>query len=130
MGEFTPTGAFYTNLTSQEATENCPEPALSVFSSASLDETKFETEDPSRWQAEWKWDGIRAQVIKRADQVFIWSRGEDLVTHQFPEVEAKLPMSYPMAWCWMAKFSAGKTACRCRSTTCKSGWGARKSAKR
>ena len=33
-----------------------------------------------------KWDGIRAQVIKRADEVFIWSRGEDLVTEQFPEV--------------------------------------------
>jgi DNA ligase-1 len=38
------------------------------------------------WQVEWKWDGIRAQVIRRGGQVFIWSRGEELVTSRFPEV--------------------------------------------
>ena len=43
--------------------------------------------DADEWIAEWKWDGIRAQVIKRSGQVFIWSRGEELVTHQFPEIE-------------------------------------------
>ena len=42
--------------------------------------------DADDWVAEWKWDGIRAQVIKRAGEVFIWSRGEELVTDQFPEV--------------------------------------------
>ncbi len=40
----------------------------------------------SDWQAEWKWDGIRAQIIKRAGEVFIWSRGEDLMTERFPEI--------------------------------------------
>ena len=40
----------------------------------------------SEWQAEWKWDGIRAQVIKRKGEVFIWSRGEDLITDRFPEI--------------------------------------------
>lgn len=38
------------------------------------------------WQAEWKWDGIRAQLIKRDGQLFIWSRGEDLSTDKFPEL--------------------------------------------
>jgi DNA ligase-1 len=38
------------------------------------------------WQAEWKWDGIRAQVIRRAGQVFVWSRGEELISERFPEV--------------------------------------------
>jgi DNA ligase-1 len=38
------------------------------------------------WQAEWKWDGIRVQVIKRENQVFLWSRGEDLITERFPEI--------------------------------------------
>lgn len=38
------------------------------------------------WQAEWKWDGIRAQLIRRAGQVFLWSRGEELVTERFPEL--------------------------------------------
>lgn len=42
------------------------------------------------WQAEYKWDGIRGQFIKRNDQVFIWSRGEELVTDQFPEVKNTL----------------------------------------
>jgi DNA ligase-1 len=38
------------------------------------------------WQVEWKWDGIRGQLIKRNDQVFIWSRGEELVTEKYPEL--------------------------------------------
>ena len=38
------------------------------------------------WQAEWKWDGIRAQVIRREGRVFIWSRGEELITDKFPEL--------------------------------------------
>jgi DNA ligase-1 len=39
-----------------------------------------------RWQVEWKWDGIRGQVIKRSQQVFIWSRGEELVSDKYPEL--------------------------------------------
>jgi len=42
----------------------------------------------SDWLAEWKYDGIRAQVVKRDGQVWIWSRGEELVTERFPEVAA------------------------------------------
>lgn len=38
------------------------------------------------WQVEWKYDGIRAQVVCRAQQVWIWSRGEELITDRFPEV--------------------------------------------
>ncbi|MCW1247643.1 ATP-dependent DNA ligase [Pseudomonas sp. SAICEU22] len=40
----------------------------------------------SDWQVEWKWDGIRAQVIKRDGHLWVWSRGEDLVTERFPEL--------------------------------------------
>ncbi|MEO6271489.1 MAG: ATP-dependent DNA ligase, partial [Lautropia sp.] len=43
---------------------------------------------PSEWLIEWKWDGIRAQLVKRAGQVALWSRGEELVTDRFPEVSA------------------------------------------
>jgi DNA ligase-1 len=42
--------------------------------------------DAADWQAEWKWDGIRAQMIKRGGEIFIWSRGEDLATEKFPEL--------------------------------------------
>lgn len=42
--------------------------------------------DVSRWQIEYKWDGIRGQIIYRNGEVFIWSRGEELITGQFPEL--------------------------------------------
>jgi len=42
--------------------------------------------DPAAWLAEWKWDGIRGQVIVRGGQCFIWSRGEELMTDRFPEL--------------------------------------------
>jgi DNA ligase-1 len=41
---------------------------------------------PSDWLAEWKWDGIRAQVIRRAGALHVWTRGEELVTGRFPEL--------------------------------------------
>lgn len=41
---------------------------------------------PDEWLVEYKWDGIRGQIIRRNDEVFIWSRGEELVTEQFPEI--------------------------------------------
>ena len=42
------------------------------------------------WQIEYKWDGIRGQFIKRGGELFIWSRGEELVTDQFPEIRDAL----------------------------------------
>jgi DNA ligase 1 len=44
--------------------------------------------EPHEWQAEWKWDGIRGQIIKRNDELFVWSRGEELITEKFPEYHA------------------------------------------
>ena len=41
---------------------------------------------PADWLIEWKWDGIRAQLVKRAGTVWLWSRGEELVTDRFPEL--------------------------------------------
>jgi DNA ligase-1 len=46
------------------------------------------------WFAEWKWDGIRAQLVKRGGRVWLWSRGEDLITERFPEL-ASLGASLP-----------------------------------
>ena len=42
---------------------------------------------PTEWQAEWKWDGIRGQIIKRNGELFAWSRGEELITEKFPEYQ-------------------------------------------
>ena len=42
---------------------------------------------PEDWRAEWKWDGIRAQLIRRGGKTYIWSRGEELMAGRFPEIE-------------------------------------------
>lgn len=44
--------------------------------------------EPGQWLVEWKYDGIRAQLVKRAGRAWLWSRGEELVTERYPEVEA------------------------------------------
>jgi DNA ligase 1 len=49
---------------------------------------------PEEWQVEWKWDGIRAQLVKRDGQLWLWSRGEELVTERFPELQV-LAQSLP-----------------------------------
>ena len=43
---------------------------------------------PDEWIVEWKWDGIRAQLVARHGEVWLWSRGEELVTERFPEIAA------------------------------------------
>ena len=40
------------------------------------------------WQAEWKWDGMRAQLVRRGAELAVWSRGEELVNDAFPEIAA------------------------------------------
>jgi DNA ligase-1 len=42
--------------------------------------------NPADWLAERKWDGIRAQLIRRGGTHYLWSRGEDLMTDRFPEL--------------------------------------------
>jgi DNA ligase-1 len=42
--------------------------------------------DMGDWQVEWKYDGIRAQLVRRGGQNYLWSRGEDLITDRFPEL--------------------------------------------
>jgi len=49
---------------------------------------------PENWFVEWKWDGIRAQLVKRDGQIWVWSRGEELVSERFPEL-CKLASELP-----------------------------------
>ncbi|SEW31265.1 ATP-dependent DNA ligase [Chitinophaga arvensicola] len=59
-----------------------PYPFYLAYALEGLPETLGSEKD---WQAEWKWDGIRGQIIKREGQLFVWSRGEELITDKFPE---------------------------------------------
>lgn len=58
------------------------------FFLASPLETEIEAlGDPAHWLAEWKWDGIRAQLMWRDGQAGLWSRGEERLDGRFPEIE-------------------------------------------
>ncbi|MFN4122798.1 MAG: ATP-dependent DNA ligase [Flavobacteriales bacterium] len=59
-----------------------------------IDEKEMAQWNPAEWQAEWKWDGIRSQLIIRNGDLFIWSRGEELITERFPELHV-LPKMFP-----------------------------------
>jgi DNA ligase 1 len=90
MGEWSPSSEFFAHLINPELeADETPVARPYPFHLAhQIDFDLADLGDISDWQAEWKWDGIRAQVIKRAGQVFIWSRGEDLMTERFPEIAA------------------------------------------
>jgi len=88
MGDWEPTEEFFAHLIDpQMDTDETPIARPYPFHLAhQIDTQPHELGDISDWQAEWKWDGIRAQVIKRKGEVFIWSRGEELITDRFPEI--------------------------------------------
>lgn len=58
------------------------------FLAAPLDTPPEELGDVADWQAEWKWDGARAQLVRRAGVTALWTRGEELVNESFPEIVA------------------------------------------
>jgi DNA ligase-1 len=88
MGEWDPfTIAFYDLVSAQDNTAVLSRPF--PFCLAHSLETEVKTSTfASDWIAEWKWDGIRAQIIRREGKLFIWSRGEELITAQYPEFDA------------------------------------------
>jgi DNA ligase-1 len=88
MGTWSPNADFYLNLIEASASDADLSRPYPFHLAHQID---FPLEDLgaiSDWQAEWKWDGIRAQMIRRAGESFLWSRGEDLVTERFPEITA------------------------------------------
>ena len=88
MGEWTPTAAWYVGVLSEARQDDDDSRPYPFYLAAPLDEPVESLGDPSDWQIEWKWDGIRAQLIKRRGAVHLWSRGEELITQRFPEVAA------------------------------------------
>lgn len=86
MGEWQPSAPFWENLASRDAGKTSAAAPYPFFLASPLEGEPASLGPPAKWQIEWKWDGIRAQLIRRSDQCFIWSRGEDLVTERFPEI--------------------------------------------
>ncbi len=88
MGAWEPTPGFWQSLSQPaQAAEGGSRP-YPFFLAAPLEGPPASLGDVSQWQAEWKWDGIRAQLIRRDGAVHIWSRGEELITERFPDIAA------------------------------------------
>ena len=96
MGDWEPTPEFFNELVDPhlDADETPIARPFPFHLAHQIDFEPGELGEITEWQAEWKWDGIRAQVIKRQGEVFMWSRGEDLITERFPEI-AKAAWALP-----------------------------------
>ena len=88
MGDWTPHAAWYSSLLSQAPTDEDRSRPYPFFLASPLEGSVEALGDPAEWIIEWKWDGIRAQLVRRGGAVHLWSRGEELVTHRFPEIAA------------------------------------------
>jgi len=84
-GNWDPATTTFEELLSEQATQTDHSKPYPFYLAYALETPLADLGEPADWQAEWKWDGIRGQVIKRNDQLFVWSRGEDLITEKFPE---------------------------------------------
>jgi DNA ligase-1 len=88
MGEWTPTAEWYGGLLSHAYTDEDRSRPYPFFLAAPLEDPIDTLGARDDWIVEWKWDGIRAQLVRRAGAVHLWSRGEELITPRFPEIAA------------------------------------------
>jgi DNA ligase-1 len=86
MGSWEPTAAFFQGLFSPEADGEDGSRPYPFYLASPLEQSPEALGDPADWLVEWKWDGIRAQLIRRGGGVHLWSRGEELITERFPEL--------------------------------------------
>lgn len=88
MGNWDATPEFVDQLRAEDFSHAEPSQPYPFFLAAPLERPLASLGEPGEWSLEWKWDGIRGQVIRRAGETYIWSRGEELVTDRFPELHA------------------------------------------
>jgi DNA ligase-1 len=95
LGEWPPTPEFFQRLLSaQERAEDLSQP-LPFFLASALEGEPQQLGPVGDWLLEWKWDGIRLQLIRRGGRTALWSRGEERLDGRFPELEtaaARLPV--------------------------------------
>ncbi|MGH6916023.1 MAG: ATP-dependent DNA ligase, partial [Geminicoccales bacterium] len=86
MGRWQPTGAWYRGLIAAARSADDRSRPFPFFLASLLEQSPEALGAFEDWFAEWKWDGIRAQLIRRGGDIFLWSRGEELITDRFPEL--------------------------------------------
>ena len=87
MGGWEPTPEFFARLIAPDVRDADVSRPYPFFLAYPLDGPLEELGEAAAWIAEWKWDGIRSQLIRRAGRTFLWSRGEESLSGRFPEVE-------------------------------------------
>ncbi|MEL7402396.1 MAG: ATP-dependent DNA ligase [Pseudomonadota bacterium] len=91
MGDWTPDSTSWkTLIEAPDASADLSRPYPFCLAYGLDDETPDSLGAPGDWTAEWKWDGIRGQLILRGGEHFTWSRGEELMTDRFPEFSRAL----------------------------------------
>jgi DNA ligase-1 len=86
-GGWDPTPEFFARLSAEDVRDTDVSRPYPFYLAYPLEGTLEALGDPAEWIAEWKWDGIRSQLIRRAGRTFLWSRGDELLSGRFPEVE-------------------------------------------
>jgi DNA ligase-1 len=87
-GTWPTTADFYRTLFTQDATRSDHSQPYPFCLAYQLEGPPDALGAIDNWQIEWKWDGIRAQVIHRGGEVMVWTRGEEMVTDVYPELRA------------------------------------------
>jgi len=85
-GQWRPTAAAFDRLVAVDEGESDPARPYPFYLASPLEGRPADLGPLGAWQAEWKWNGIRGQLVRRAREVFLWSRGEELLTKRFPEI--------------------------------------------
>jgi DNA ligase-1 len=90
MGDWKPSADFYRRIVDPNASdaENSRPYPFCLAHPLDSDTGPESLGEPTDFLVEWKWDGIRGQVIRRGGETFIWSRGEELMENRWPEIEA------------------------------------------
>lgn len=87
MGNWDPSRISFTDLVLKENESDYLSKPYPFYLAYALEGKMEDLGEVAQWCAEHKWDGIRAQLILRNNEIFVWSRGEELVTDKYPEFQ-------------------------------------------
>lgn len=87
MGQWEPSAAWYERLMHPDTDDADWSRPYPFYLAYPMEQELDALGDAHEWQVEWKWDGIRAQLVRRRGKTMLWSRGEELLAGRFPEVE-------------------------------------------
>ncbi len=88
LGTWTPSSTFLDQLLTVHELPSDRSQPYPFFLASPLEATVESLGDIQDWLLEWKWDGIRLQLINRDEETALWSRGEERLDGRFPEIEA------------------------------------------